>query len=138
MSSAKTARVESGEPARKTALAPPKVSASSRPTSAGSPSYSVSRPASSSAEPIRLSSAGNLLVSNTSRISRPMSDPLPTSATVPVFGARLANLDLRWRVRPQMTPHDAADPDDDSAGDIGCGHGQQDRLRIIPDKIDQA
>src|SRR6266849_5974848 len=139
MSRASAVPGASAEPARKTALASPKASVSSRPTRAGSPLYSVNRPASSAADAISLSCAGNLPVSNTSRISRPISDSLPTSATVLGFGMTLANLALRLRSRPAppMTPHASADPNDDSAGDVRRGQGKQHQLRVIPDEINQ-
>src|SRR6266566_3843065 len=140
MPSSRAVRVESAEPARNTASAAPNARASSGTTTVGSPSCSVNTPVSSAPEAMRLRRAGKWLVSNTSRISRPMSDSLPTSATVPVFGILSANLVLRvWRRRSRMqaAPHDAADPDDDSTGDIGGGQGQQHRLRVIPDEIDQ-
>src|SRR5207247_2783413 len=98
-------------------------------------------PVSSTPEAIRLRRAGKWLLANMSRISRPSSVSLPTSATVSIFDSLLANLVLRvpgGRNRTQAAPHNTGDADDDSAGDIGAGHRQQHRLRVIPDKVNQA
>src|SRR5258708_1591029 len=127
MSSARAVRVEAGEPARKTALASARPIASSGTTTVGSPSTSFSAPVSSAPDEMRLRWAGKWLVANRSRISRPVSDSLPTSATVAVLGALLANLVLRLpgTRRPQIPPHDTTDANDDSTGDIRGRHRQQ-------------
>src|SRR6266850_1787454 len=138
---ASAVRVESGEPASKADFVSPKASESKGARTVGSPSNSFSSPVSSAPEAIRLRRAGKWLVVNISRISRPSSVSLPTRAIVSIFDSLLANLVLRvprGRNRTQAAPHNAGDADDDSAGDIGAGHSQQDRLRVVPDEINQA
>src|SRR5258708_11844144 len=138
---ASAVRVESGEPARKADFVSPKASESKGASTVGSPSNSVSSPVSSAPEAIKLRRAGKWLVANMSRISRPSSVSLPTRAIVSIFDSLLANLALRvprGRNRTQAAPHDAGDPDDNPAADIETGKNQQDRLRAMPDEVNQA
>src|SRR6516162_3523470 len=128
-------RLDSGDPARKTAWVPARLCASSPPTRKASSPTRVSLPGVSSSAAIsrRLNSGAE--VAMMSRISRPSSDSLPTRATV----ARLTNLMLRLLRRgvPETPPHDPSNANHDAAAHIRRGQQHQYRLRVVPHRINQ-
>src|SRR5947209_6472952 len=121
-------RVESGDPARITALAPERFSGLSSTTTAGSSPTRVSAPGSSLSAAIRRRPGPPPEVATMSRISRANRDSLPTRTTV-LFSANAVLQSRRALHVPDAPPQDSADTDQDAAAHIRRRHRQQQRLR---------
>jgi hypothetical protein len=97
-----------------------------------------------STEAINLIFTARLLASSSSRTSLPSSDSPPTMARVGRGAPRCECMlgDLMLRLRPpwmgaEPAADDAAGANGDTGGDVQGGEREQNRLRVIPDQIDE-
>src|ERR1039458_1994964 len=118
-------------PARMTARASERLGAGRSPTMAGSSPTRVREPEVSPSSAMRRRVTSLAVVATRSRISRASRDSLATRATDGVSGMGL-------RRGFEAAAEDAAEANENAAGDIGGGHGEKEKLGVVEDAVDES